>query len=84
MAQLELFAQPVAAVSTVPTPASIRARMGAKLAELVAADRMPWSEKEQAFWRLVWPQMSGWLPDEERADLIRRYEAEIARLTAAA
>ena len=84
MSQLDLFsrAAPAAAVSDLPDPAVVRARMHAKLQELIDAPAMPWSERDLGVWSAMWPQMSRWLPDEERTALIAAFEAQIERLTA--
>jgi hypothetical protein len=47
-----------------------------------ASTTEPWDAHEFGYWRTVLPQMSRWLPEEERAELIREFEAELARLTA--
>jgi hypothetical protein len=80
MSQLELFAQPVSAVSTVPTVESVRARLEAVLAPLRSASELPWSAKETARWKLVVPQMADWLPPEERDAVRAEFEALILDL----
>lgn len=54
----------------------------AKLQELIDAPAMPWSERDLGVWSAMWPQMSRWLPDEERTALIAAFDAQIERLTA--
>lgn len=83
MNQPDLFARaaPVRPQSDLPDPAEVRRDLHAKLAELTAAERMPWTERDQRLWRILVPQMSRWLP-EERDDLIARFNAEYARLSA--
>ncbi len=44
---------------------------------------MPWDRDKLRYHRTVVPQMSRWLPDDERAEIIRAFEAEVARLNAA-
>jgi hypothetical protein len=85
MSQLELFAEPHVAISTVPTVEAIRARLHGILGTLRSATEAPWSAKEMARWRLMVPQMADWLPIEERdavrtefANLIGRFEAKAA------
>jgi len=85
VSQLELFEQPVVRVSTTPSVESVRARLEAVLAALRSASGLPWSEREAARWKLIFPQMAGWLPAEERnaaraefAGLIERLEARAA------
>lgn len=84
MSQLDMFARarPVAPTSDLPDPDEVRARMHAKLQELRDADAMPWSDRDLGVWRTLWPQMSRWLPEEERTALIARFEDELARLAA--
>ena len=69
MAQLELFAQPDVAVSTVPTVESVRGRLDAVLRLLRSASELPWSAKETARWKVVFPQMADWLPENERHEV---------------
>jgi len=66
MIQLELFPPSEVAVPTKPPIESARARLNAALATLRSASQMPWTAKEVAFWKVVFPQMSKWLPAEER------------------
>lgn len=84
MSQLDMFsrAQPAAPTSDLPDPGEVRARMHAKLQELRDADSMPWSDRDLGVWRTLWPQMSRWLPHEERAELIAKFDVELARLAA--
>ena len=83
MSQLDMFARAVSVqpASDLPDPADVRARTSAKLHELQGADAMPWSERDLGVWRILWPQMSRWLPDEERELLIGQFDEQIARLT---
>ena len=37
-----------------------------------------------ALWRIVFPQMANWLPDEEAARLRQEFATELTRLEAAA
>lgn len=82
MSQLDMFRQalPVEPVSNVPDPADVRLRMRAKLRELGEAESMPWSSRDLALWRTLWPQMSRWLPDDERAEVIKAFNEQLARL----
>ena len=66
-----------------PDPALIRAKVRAVIDQLCGATEMPWDGDKLGYHQLVLPQMSGWLPDDERAALLREFDAEIARLTAA-
>ncbi|HEY5107182.1 MAG TPA: hypothetical protein VII73_10495 [Caulobacteraceae bacterium] len=80
MTQLELFAQPIVTVSTTPKVESVRARLEAVLAPLRSASELPWSERETARWKLIFPQMAGWLPPEERDAVRAEFASLIQRL----
>ena len=56
--------------SALPDPQAIRGRLGKLLETLREARSMPLSEKDARMWRIVVPNMTKWLPDEE-ADAIR-------------
>jgi len=83
MSQLDLFARakPARASSDLPDPADVRREMLDVLAQLEAAETMPFPQKTLAMWKTIWPQMSRWLPDE-RDELIRRFDAQVTRLQA--
>lgn len=66
-----------------PDPDKIRRRLAELLAELRAADRMPWPEREARMWRALFPNMANWLPPEEADDLRRSFDREFERLAAA-
>lgn len=66
-----------------PDPAEIRAKVRGLIDELRVAAQMPWSEDKLGFHRVVMPQTTNWLPPDERAALLREFEAEVARLTGA-
>ncbi|ALL13189.1 hypothetical protein [Caulobacter henricii] len=85
MSQLELFPpSPDAAKPepTVPSVESIRARLEALLEKFRGAEVMPLTERELAFWKVVTPQMSNWLPPEEKAAVCWEFETHLARLKA--
>lgn len=84
MSQLELFIQPVVVEPTVPSVDSIRARLETLLATLRGAQTMPLTPRELAFWTVVTPQMSNWLPPEEKAAVCAEIDAQLARLNAKA
>jgi len=76
MDQLELFEPPATvASSVVPTVESVRQRIEAVL-DFLRLSASAVSPKEAARWRLVVPQMSDWLPPDER-DAVR---SEFSRL----
>jgi hypothetical protein len=66
-----------------PNLEKIRAELRGVVDKARASTTEPWDENDFGYWRTVLPQMSRWLPEEERAELIREFEAEVARLTAA-
>ncbi|MEZ5842162.1 MAG: hypothetical protein R3D27_00325 [Hyphomicrobiaceae bacterium] len=43
---------------------------------------MPWTPKEVAFWKTVFPQMTNWLPEVEREQARAAFWEEIIRLEA--
>lgn len=67
-----------------PDPADIRARLTAVLEAARAAPDKPWPEKDRRLWQTVFPNMSKWLPDEERDQLCFAFAQEIERLLKAA
>ena len=66
-----------------PDLPKIRAELRAWIDEARAAEEMPQDRVKFSYRRTVLPQMSRWLPDDERAELIRAFDAEVARLTGA-
>ena len=64
-------------------PDEVRAELLAVLAELRAAQSIPWDARRTLYWRTVFPQMTNWLPEEEAARLRFEFDAEISRLEAA-
>jgi len=67
-----------------PDPDRVRARLHKILAEARAAKTYPWDEYHVGLYQLIFPQMTGCLPEEEAAQLKFEFETEIARLDAAA
>ncbi len=81
-AQPDLFgAEPAPAYR--PDPDSVRRRLHKILAEARAAPRLPWEPATVSLYRIIFPRMTNWLPDEEAAQLRFEFEAELARLEAA-
>jgi hypothetical protein len=66
-----------------PDPDKVRARLHKILAEARAADAAPWAPARLSLYRVIVPQMTGFLPDEEGAQLRLEFEQELARLKAA-
>lgn len=81
MSQFELFTQPVVQPSTEPSVEAVRARLETLLKSLREAEVMPLSERKLAYWTTVVPQMSRWLPDDERAAVRAEFSTQIDRLT---
>ncbi|MGH9394746.1 MAG: hypothetical protein ACRD1E_11300 [Terriglobales bacterium] len=50
------------------------------LDRLRGSETMPLSPKDLRFWRTVFPQMSRWLPEEERNAMCAVFATELARL----
>ena len=53
------------------------------LGQIRGAEECPWSEKQLGLYKVIFPQMANWLPEEEAAALRREFAAEVARLEAA-
>ena len=66
-----------------PDPDKVRRRLERILAEARAAKVMPWEKPQQNLYRKIFPDMAGFLPEEEAAQLCFEFEAELARLEAA-
>ena len=68
--------------SYAPSLATVRAEVNKVLENARIAREMPWTPKEVAFWKTVFPQMTNWLPEEEAAQLRSAFMEEICRLEA--
>jgi hypothetical protein len=64
-------------------PDEVRAELLQILADARAARTMPWDSEKVRLYRLIFPQMSNWLPREEAAQLCFEFETELTRLEAA-
>jgi hypothetical protein len=82
-AQAELFASDAAPPAYRPDPDEVRARLNRILTEARAAEKLPWDPDRLLVYRTIFPQMAGWLPEEEGAQLRFEFDAEMARLKAA-
>lgn len=85
-AQGDLFAGEVAPARAVPQvdPEAIRLKLQAMLADMRAAEgRSPWSREKTRLNQLLFPQMSNWLPEEERDQLRFEFDTELKRLNVA-
>jgi len=82
-AQAELFEPDSAPPAYRPDPDQVRARLQRILAEARAAEKLPWDGDKLLVYRTIFPQMAGWLPDDEAAQLRFEFDTEMARLKAA-
>lgn len=80
--QLDMFGAP-AARSYDPDPDGVRAELLAILAKAKAAPAEPWDAREASLYRVIFPQMANWLPEEEARQLRFEFDVELARLEAA-
>lgn len=66
-----------------PDTDEVRARLHKILAEARCAEKLPWDPDKLLVYRTIFPQMAGWLPEEEAAQLRFEFDAEMTRLKAA-
>jgi hypothetical protein len=66
MSQLELFEAPAQKRTITPTAETVRPRLDAVLDQIRSGRASKWSEAEHRRWRVVFPQMCEWLPEDER------------------
>ena len=81
--QVELFEADAVPPAYHPDLDDVRARLHKILAEARAAQKLPWDRDKLLVYRTIFPQMAGWLPDEEAAQLRFAFDTELARLRAA-
>lgn len=81
--QPELFTPDAAPPAYRPNPDDVRARLHKILTEARAAEKLPWDRDRLLVYRTIFPQMAGWLPEEEAAQLKFEFDSEMARLKAA-
>jgi hypothetical protein len=81
--QPELFQPDAAPPVYRPDPDEVRLRLHRILAEARAAEKLPWDDDKLLVYRAIFPQMAGWLPEEEGAQLQFEFDTEMARLKAA-
>lgn len=82
-AQGDLFGAEPAPPAYRPDPDKVRARLHKLLAEARAAKTLPWEPTTLSLYRTIFPQMAGFLPEDEGAQLRFAFEEELARLEAA-
>jgi len=66
-----------------PDPDQMREWLHSLLAEARAAQTMPWPPLNTKLYRMLFPQITVWLPEDEGAQLRFQFETELARLEAA-
>jgi hypothetical protein len=66
-----------------PDPDEVRSELHRILAEVRAAQSMPWDSDRTALYRTIFPQMTGCLPADEGAQLRFEFMEELKRLKAA-
>ena len=64
----------------VPDIPKIRGRLLAVLETARAAPAKPWPDKDRRMWQTIFPNMSKWLPDEERDQLCFEFFRELERI----
>ena len=82
--QPDLFGDHRAERKVMDFRAEARRRLNAVLDQAKAAQQCPWSPRELSKWQILFPQMSGWLPDDEARQLCFEFAEEVERLTRAA
>jgi hypothetical protein len=82
-AQAEFFDPDAAPPAYRPDPDEVRARLHRILTEARAAEKLPWDPDRLLVYRTIFPQMAGWLPEEEAAQLKFEFNTEMIRLKAA-
>jgi hypothetical protein len=80
--QLDLFGGEAVAYAG-PDPEQMRAWLRGVLVEARAAEAAPWPPSKVRLYRLMFPQLSFWLPGDEGTQLRLEFEAELERLAAA-
>jgi len=63
-----------------PEPDQVRARLNRILAEARAAATLPWDRARADLYRIVVPQMTSWLPEDEAVQWRLAFDTEMARL----
>ena len=83
--QADLFAdEPPQPRKVMDFQAEARRRLLTALENARAAPAKPWPKRDMGMWEILFPQMAGWLPDDERDQLCFEFAQEIERLKNAA
>lgn len=82
MDQTDLFAAEPAAPAYVyrPDPDKVRARLERILGQAREADVAPWDRSRISLYKIIVPDMTRWLPEDEGAAWRAEFEAQLARL----
>ncbi len=83
MNQMDLFAAEPAAPAYRPDPEKVRCRLRRILAEARAVEAMPWEPTRLSLYRIIVPDMTRHLPDDEAAGWRAEFAAELERFGAA-
>ena len=81
--EIDLFGEETPTPEFRANPDEVRTELHRILAEVRAAEKLPWGPRKVSAYRTIFPQMTLWLPEEEGAQLRFEFEAELARLGAA-
>ena len=79
MNQMDLFAAAPASPAYRPDPEKVRSRLRRILAEARAAQAMPWEPTRLGLYRIIFPDMTRYLPDGEAARWRAGFAAELER-----
>jgi hypothetical protein len=79
MNQMDLFAAEPAAPAYRPDPEKVRSRLRRTLAEARAAEAMPWDAARLSLYRIIVPDMTRYLPDDEAVGWRADFTAELER-----
>lgn len=80
MSQLDMFGPSLRSAPKAPAAEDVCSELSEVLERLRNSETMPLSPKDLRFWRTVFPQMSRWLPDDERLAICAAFAAELSRL----
>lgn len=78
--QHDMFGAPQESFDTPMTLEDMRAELREALSELEAADTFPWSPSRATAQRVMFGEMAGKLPEQERDALMAAFNAELRRL----
>ena len=79
MNQMDLFAAEPVAPAYRPDPEKVRSRLRRILAEARAAQAMPWEPTRLSLYRIIVPDMTRYLPEDEAAGWRAEFAAELDR-----